>query len=349
MTGPLQWVQRPRTPVMDLIVVGVPFIHHASMGPASENAGYTPSRRRAGSTMRLQWVQRTRTPVIRNLRRLPNTLLPASMGPASENAGYAAEAFAKAGYSVSFNGSSVRERRLFEGQREMSLHSMLQWVQRPRTPVICLGIVKGLGNLIEASMGPASENAGYMGKGGGRAAGGRALQWVQRPRTPVIYRGGSMVSPGRGKLQWVQRPRTPVIYEQGNEQGTDGAQKTELPMGPASENAGYICHHSCSYDALRRFNGSSVRERRLYSSGRRKAHPPSSLQWVQRPRTPVITASHRKVANPTSFNGSSVRERRLYNTNRKTSCPCRSSFNGTSVRERRLCIGDRRGIRLSIR
>ena len=60
----LQWVQRPRTPVMLMDEFLQPLEFQASMGPASENAGY-------GSEDVLGPIQDD-----------------ASMGPASENAGY---------------------------------------------------------------------------------------------------------------------------------------------------------------------------------------------------------------------------------------------------------------------
>ncbi len=62
----------------------------------------------------------------------------------------------------------------------------------------------------EASMGPASENAGYEQAGTIKDAEELTLQWVQRPRTPVMG-GGDETSLHRGRAS----------------------------MGPASENAGY--------------------------------------------------------------------------------------------------------------
>ena len=59
------------------------------------------------------------------------------MGPASENAGYGALTAANKSLYTSFNGSSVRERRL--------------WAATITCDMV----------LYEASMGPASENAGY--------------------------------------------------------------------------------------------------------------------------------------------------------------------------------------------
>jgi hypothetical protein len=58
-------------------------------------------------------------------------------------------------------------------------------------------------------MGPASENAGYVG-GAGVALGGCMLQWVRRPRTPVMNDDADAFNPFG-----------------------------EASMGPASENAGY--------------------------------------------------------------------------------------------------------------
>ena len=64
-TSELQWVRRPRTPVMLFISEYHGWKLEASMGPASENAGYV-------------WEYIDQFTLVSN----------ASMGPASENAGY---------------------------------------------------------------------------------------------------------------------------------------------------------------------------------------------------------------------------------------------------------------------
>ena len=179
------------------------------MGPASENAGYVrrPARSRA--------------------RRL------ASMGPASENAGYVRPSAKTKTTLAGFNGSSVRERRLWQHPLNTNRFGWwLQWVQRPRTPVMWIDH-NGRKRDSGASMGPASENAGYADAGRNNY--------------------GSLLA----------------------------------SMGPASENAGYASTQWPSMTGSARFNGSSVRERRLC-------------------RHLNAYANH-----DIGFNGSSVRERRL--------------------------------------
>ena len=95
------------------------------------------------------------------------------------------------------------------GQAIVAVVQLLQWVQRPRTPVMFrVGGVVPPRHL--ASMGPASENAGYVFQNNHVPAVGDVLQWVQRPRTPVMAAAAPAVVSNR-KLQWVQRPRTPVM------------------------------------------------------------------------------------------------------------------------------------------
>src|ERR1700687_3502774 len=86
-----------------------------------------------------------------------------------------------------------------------------------------------------ASMGPASENAGYRADSQAPSTGQGWLQWVQRPRTPVISHN-DLARKMDAQLQWVQRPRTPVIrwflfFAE---------HEFHASMGPASENAGYF-------------------------------------------------------------------------------------------------------------
>ena len=89
----LQWVRRPRTPVMLVSFDVHPKGFEASM------------------------VRRPRTPVMLYGKPEAVWLLHiASMGPASENAGYAGLALS-AGAVGCFNGSGVRERRLCQSTR----------------------------------------------------------------------------------------------------------------------------------------------------------------------------------------------------------------------------------------
>ena len=88
----------------------------ASMGPASENAGYGVCTLCSCTAVG-----------------------EASMGPASENAGYVGRGSARRCCDSSrFNGSGVRERRLWTNARQATA-----------------------GGTAGASMGPTSENAGY--------------------------------------------------------------------------------------------------------------------------------------------------------------------------------------------
>ena len=89
-------------------------------------------------------------------------LVHASMGPASENAGYGGNTSRTMIVANGFNGSGVRERRLwalFVSACDR-IHE-LQWVRRPRTPVMPAGTFTAPTGRSLASMGPASENAGY--------------------------------------------------------------------------------------------------------------------------------------------------------------------------------------------
>ena len=129
----------------------------------------------------------------------------------------------------------------------------LQWVRRPRTLRLCYML-------------PAIVQ--------GKAKRQRALQWVQRPRTlvirvpracfhpdcrvlrgsnvsdlPVQYLEDGRQGSGVHAFQWVQRPRTPVIL-------LDRARGRCEPTTGKS-----------------RFNGSSVRERRLCAANRLRPGP----------------------------------------------------------------------------
>jgi len=134
---------------------------YASMGPASENAGYDherlgPCAFRAGfngSSVRERWLWRAKaTSAVREMT--------ASMGPASENAGYA-DWIAMICYVQELQWVQ-RPRTLVmpAGQSRHAAADALQWVQRPRTLVM-----------------PQLRRSTML---------LRRLQWVQRPRTLVM-------------------------------------------------------------------------------------------------------------------------------------------------------------------
>ena len=170
----------------------------------------------------------------------------ASMGPTSENAGYE-------------SGGSIWS----------SSTTWLQWVRRPRTPVMLPIVVRGIKRRSAASMGPTSENAGYGLLRAKRRCRWPKLQWVRRPRTPVMQREAPGLVLGSVKLQWVRRPRTPVMVES----VADCANFRRASMGPTSENAGYDHHIRAFRSNSKCFNGSDVRERRLCSC--RSCYSPS--------------------------------------------------------------------------
>ena len=90
-------------------------------------------------------------------------------------------------------------------------------------------------------------------------------------------------------------------------------------MGPASENAGYGLGQAFS------------------------SYPQLVLQWVRRPRTPVMYHVYGAATRHRGrFNGSGVRERRLWRPSAKTKTTL-AGFNGSGVRERRLCRRPRAG------
>ena len=208
------------------------------MGPASENAGYGSVRliRRSG-IVRLQWVQRPRTPVMvtitckvtregiwsrssfngSGIRERAPVMTPMS------------ETDARIGVILTgFNGSSVRERRLWTGlgltcfsfERLMTCFNGSSVRERR----LCAGIAvlrvfARHGH--RASMGPASENAGY----------------VRTQEAASVY------------------------ARRHHQDGFNGSSVRERPvMQPErSERSGPV---QCG-DGFTSFNGSSVRERRL--------------------------------------------------------------------------------------
>ena len=210
-----------------------------------------------------------------------------SMGPASENAGYGHSQTLRLRSPAGFNGSSVRERRLWAmTTATQAAASWLQWVQRPRTPVMAvMTATQAATNWLQWVQRPRTP---VMKKNSASRFRSGALQWVQRPRTPVMRAGGlshsvqtsfngSSVRERRlcadqfikhersGLLQWVQRPRTPVMIARKSRRG----RAVPASMGPASENAGYGNRRRTRRQASIGFNGSSVRERRLWRPSKR--------------------------------------------------------------------------------
>ncbi len=163
-----------------------------------------------------------------------------------------------------------------------------------------------------ASIGPASENAGYGPDLGRLQRAILGFNWSSvrdrrlcplkarrqrqrcrfnwssvRERRLCVLRGrGAILGFGFNGSSVRERRLCPVSRHCGT-----ASMGPALQLGPASENAGYV--------------------------------PPlaGGIQLVQRPRTPVMVEM--------GFNGSSVRERRLCGR-------CGHGFNGSSVRERRL-------------
>src|SRR5438552_3144522 len=79
----------------------------------------------------------------------------------------------------------------------------LQWVRRRITPVMPRRDAPRL-LCRSASMGPASDNAGYVPGGKGNGAIPIALQWVRRRITPVMLMEAKRLSEDTA-LQWVRR------------------------------------------------------------------------------------------------------------------------------------------------
>ena len=253
------------------------------MGPASENAGYAVRQGQGDAAdAALQWVQRPRTPVMDALEPDDMETKEASMGPASENAGYVTPSASLRLSWLGFNGSSVRERRL----------CFAEYALRERHD--------------PASMGPASENAGYDGLIIGQDK-GVGLQWVQRPRTPVmvprmrdhvrshgfngssvrerrLWRGGvGQAGPGRNASMGPASENAGYATELDRYLATGDAS-----MGPASENAGYV--RLCNQAYFQRLAASMgpASENAGYDPEIALKGFLNRLQWVQRPRTPVM-------------------------------------------------------------
>src|SRR5437660_1570114 len=109
------------------------------MGPASDNAGYACIIPFADPQFkRLQWVRRRITPVM---------LLPATMRTAP--------------VALQWVRRRITPVMRAAAPRSLTRHSRLQWVRRRITPVMA-GVDRQRRREQQASMGPASDNAGYV-------------------------------------------------------------------------------------------------------------------------------------------------------------------------------------------
>ncbi len=185
----LQWVHGPRTVVIFPLYGDLVELRLASMGPRSENRGYSGPA---------QGYQRGAAQ--------------ASMGPRSENRGYLGLWWgthpAEKGLQwvhgprtvvifgqlprfiqsllFRFNGSTVREPWLFKSTwSSSSIRSSFNG-STVREPWLLLCEAVGIEVPYIASMGPRSENRGYLVSFTGVVTDGSALQWVHGPRTVVI-------------------------------------------------------------------------------------------------------------------------------------------------------------------
>ncbi len=234
----------------------------------------------------------------------------ASMGPRSENRGYAGTVsiIAGDGATSGFNGSTVRE----------------PWLCRPgrrtRTTAGC------------ASMGPRSENRGYVACCGvwerieQRRFNGSTVRepWLCRNFRHVVQPGsGASMGPrseNRGyvrqverpldkhrPLQWVHGPRTVVMQTC---QTTSGRRQVEASMGPRSENRGYEAVNGTYQRGWTRASMGPRSENRGYvETMKEPTGIVAELQWVHGPRTVVmcsasivITVSVRASMGPRSEN-----------------------------------------------
>ena len=185
------------------------------------------------------------------------------------------------------------------------------------------------------------------------------LQWVRRPRTPVMRHARRDVAPPLKTLQWVRRPRTPVMrpmliqgFRRRLRFNGSGVRERRLcrkatrhrefqvraSMGPASENAGYArgtLHRSALTGCC--FNGSGVRERRLCVTTGEFHLTQRPLQWVRRPRTPVMRRQRILRVRPGSVSMGPASRTPVMPSTPLAADPPETRFNGSGVRERRLC------------
>ena len=278
----------------------------ASMGPRSENRGYSPIRSSRncgncfnGSTVREPWL------LVAEVERLLEEAQ-ASMGPRSENRGYQiAVALVWCQGQVASMGPRSENRGYVAGPGQRPGRDRLQWVHGPRTVVI-VGVVQRIEQGKTASMGPRSENRGYGNPQGPAGAEPRGFNGstVREPWLSWMIPESSLP---RLVLQWVHGPRTVVMRRHGRLRRLH-----EASMGPRSENRGYFRSHRGPARNWHSFNGSTVREpwlflatgwpvspdccasmgprseNRGYRSSSRRRTSRCELQWVHGPRTVVI-------------------------------------------------------------
>ncbi len=135
----------------------------------------------------------------------------------------------------------------------------------------------------EASMGPASKNAGY----------GLTVQHVAdalRASMGPASKNAGYGRPGRTSRTHRLRFNGSGVQERRLWKLLTGHanQLSRASMGPASKNAGYDHPMRTKRRTPKSFNGSGVRERRLCPGKLRDCFPQGLLQWVRRPRTPVM-------------------------------------------------------------
>ena len=166
----LQWVRRPRTLVMsrraaNVYVADVQRFNGSNvrerwLWPATIEDADCGSDCFNGSNVRERWL-------CSRYAELCDNFMKASMGPTSENAGYGGN---RAGVDLLSNHEHASMGPTSENAGygrapcvfTRAAGPMLQWVQRPRTPVMC------------------------QSGGSQRSLPTAVLQWVQRPRTPVM-------------------------------------------------------------------------------------------------------------------------------------------------------------------
>ena len=227
----LQWVHGPRTVVMrDSLPRKLSCRSRFNGSTVREPWLWTAAIASTFVNTRLQWVHGPRTVVMSMPARLDRK------------------------HDCRFNGSTVREPWLWTYRRLLSVPGLklqwvhgprtvvmflelpgyanvdaLQWVHGPRTVVMYIRLMESVA-LARASMGPRSENRGYVGGAEALACRGQRLQWVHGPRTVVMTVAATSPRPWRAS------------------------------MGPRSENRGYACAAPPSESGRAGFNGSTVRE-----------------------------------------------------------------------------------------
>jgi len=220
----------------------------------------------------------------------------ASMGPPSEDGGYSAGDYVAPNVCDSFNGATVRRRRIFayravrrcpdrlelqwghrpktadivEHPRVLVDQPMLQWGHRPKTADISASAYDSWSRS-QASMGPPSEDGGYVPAVLMARVGFEPLQWGHRPKTADIFHGAPP-APARRPLQWGHRPKTADIMHEHARVARPGQGAS---MGPPSEDGGYV-----------------LRSRLV-------EHIATELQWGHRPKTADIAPASSRAARCT--------------------------------------------------